>query len=178
MPVKLPPSVLTQKQERFCQNRGAKNMSQIASYRDAFGCEGIPDNRISTLASILDARPEVQARIKTIQERVLGEVAKVGAFTLSAALAEADRANELAHSVGQAGAAVSAVTLKAKLAGLLVEKKEIRSGPLEETDIFALLAMRDQIRQRIEVDKSVADLIGDAPAALRPSNQPARRELH
>jgi hypothetical protein len=67
---------------------------------------------------------------------------------------EADEAFKVAKSKENGGAMVAAATLRAKLNGLLVDKKEIRTGPLDGLDHEQLKAL----------DAAIAALAG-SPAA-------------
>ena len=100
---------------------------------------------INKKASELRLSAPVAARLAEVRERA----ATTSAYTLSKAMDEAENARRLAHDASQAGAAVAAVTLKSKLAGHLVEKREVRVGALEDCDLEELLAMRDALRARV-----------------------------
>src|SRR6516225_4264403 len=77
-----------------------------------------------TMASRLSFAEHIQARVSELQ----GVVARKAVISIESICAELDEANIVAKAHGQAGAMVSASTLRAKLAGLLTDKVEI-SGP-------------------------------------------------
>jgi hypothetical protein len=77
-----------------------------------------------TMASRLSFAEHVQARVSELQ----GAVARKAVISIESICAELDEANAVAKAHGQAGAMVSASTLRAKLAGLLKDKVEV-SGP-------------------------------------------------
>lgn len=77
--------------------------------------------------------PQIKAELEKIAERVRGDAA----FDAVQALREAERERAKAHEAGQYTAAVKALELKAKLAGLLVEKHELK---VEQPDVTAALA--------------------------------------
>ena len=69
----------------------------------------------------LKGNERVQARLSELQ----AEVAKKTEITVESICAELDAANAVAKERGQASAMVSASALRAKLAGLMVERVEI-----------------------------------------------------
>jgi hypothetical protein len=73
------------------------------------------------MASRLSFAEPIQARVSELQ----GTVARKAVITIETLCAELDEANAVAKANGQAGAMVSATTLRAKLAGLLRDKVEI-----------------------------------------------------
>ncbi len=98
----------------------ASGLSQVNAYRQAFKP---PKSRsrsaIDAAAYRLARHPKVMRRVKEMREKMIGEAA----YTLEAAMEEAERAYNQALLIGQPGAAVSAVTLRARLHGLLVEDR-------------------------------------------------------
>ena len=90
-----------------------------------------------TMASRLSFAEPVQARVSELQ----GTVARKAVITIETLCAELDEANAVAKANGQAGAMVSATTLRAKLAGLLRDKVEISSpAPFSQCKTMAELA--------------------------------------
>ncbi len=71
-------------------------------------------------ASKLASRPEVQARVKEIT----GKGADRAAVTIESLIREAGELQDAAKAEGQISAAVAALTAKAKLAGLWIERGE------------------------------------------------------
>jgi hypothetical protein len=127
---------------------------------------------INRAASVLASLPHVAARIGQHRGAVTAAVVRRTAFTMADAMGEAETARQLAHDASQAGAAVAAVTLKSKLAGLLVEKREIRVGTLEESDLDELLAMRDRLRAEVAARDGRH---GGEPEASTEGNRPVLR---
>ncbi len=76
--------------------------------------------------------------------------------TLDSLLTELDEDRDLARRIDQPGAAIQAVSLKAKLTGLLVERKE--TG---QPGDFAALASRDAVLAmiRAEYGDQAADML-------------------
>jgi hypothetical protein len=90
-----------------------------------------------TMASRLSFAEHIQARVRELQ----GAVAQRAVITIESVCAELDEANAVAKAHGQAGAMVSASTLRAKLAGLLREKVEISGlDPLSQCKTMTELA--------------------------------------
>ena len=165
---------LTAKQEVFAQGIALHGLNQTDSYTKAYGAGKMTQDSISTRASKLAALSEVSARIVVLRDRATAAVVAKVAYTMADAMAAAKKAEELAHGEGQAGAAVAAVTLQAKLAGHLIERKEVRSGPLEDVDIQRLLAMKAQAEVDLARASEVAAFMGDATVTV---DQPVRRAI-
>jgi putative DNA primase/helicase len=64
------------------------------------------------------------------------------------AIKEAEDLRAMAVEKGQVAAATQAASLKAKLAGHLIDRKEIKSGPLEDTDVEDLEALLAELKRR------------------------------
>ena len=113
---------LTDKQELFA--RGLfKGMTQVDAYKEAY-----PASRkwnISAAyaeASTLAKHPKVVQRLKVLRLPVERKLQ----YGVEEAMDEALQAFSLAASTNQPGAMVAAATLRAKLQGLLIERKEIQ----------------------------------------------------
>lgn len=120
---------LTAKQEAFAQGV-ANGATLTAAYSAAHGMS--PDDPSIKKCSSYSARsPRVAARIGELRNVLAAKLAKRVAYGIEDAMKEAQAALELATDKGNAGAAVAAIQLRAKLMGLLVEKREVRSGPLD-----------------------------------------------
>lgn len=119
--------MLTAKQDKFAQGI-AKGLSQREAYRAAFDCPTSSDKTIDQNASKLAQREDIQARVEQIRRPVVAKVR----YELEQAMVECDEAIALAKQEGQPGAMVSAVQLKAKLNGLLVEDRKNRRTPLDD----------------------------------------------
>lgn len=75
---------------------------------------------------------DVLARVAELRANLTERLVEKTAYDLAKAMQETDEALRLALAKENPGAAVAAITLRSKLNGLLVDKKEIRTGPLEE----------------------------------------------
>jgi hypothetical protein len=97
----------------------------------------------------------VAKRIEALQTAVAERVVKAntavairGAYDRETAMTEAKHAYDLAMSNGQASAAIAAVTLRAKLNNLLIERREVTFPPIKDMPTA-------QIKQLlIELDES------------------------
>ena len=68
-------------------------------------------------------------------------------YGLKEALTQAEEAFQVSKTKENGGAMAAAVTLKAKLRGLLIERKEIRTGPLDTLEHDDLKQLNDAIQQ-------------------------------
>ena len=122
--MKLPPTEkpLTIKQERFAQLVIEKQGRLSEAYRDAYDAENMTDESVKVAAHRLAREHEgVANRIAELQGELL-ERHRTSVDTITAELEEARR---LAMTEKAAGPAVQASMGKAKLHGLLIEKKEV-----------------------------------------------------
>ncbi|MFZ3251722.1 MAG: terminase small subunit, partial [Pseudolabrys sp.] len=122
------PTLKNSRHELFAQEI-AKGRSQREAYRAA-GYLTKSDDATDANASRLLSNAKVANRIRELQT----EAANSTEVTVSSLIAEAERARALAEGKGQANAMVGAITLKARLAGLLVDRTEdmVRRDELEE----------------------------------------------
>jgi phage terminase small subunit len=116
----------------------AKGKTQVEAYASA----GYKSN--DGHAARLAGNGRIKARVAELQ----GKAAERAVVTIETIAAQLDEDRRLAHERGQAGAAVSASMAKAKLYGLVVEKRDVdiahHIGELSdeelEAEIAALLA--------------------------------------
>jgi phage terminase small subunit len=131
---------LTAKQEAFCQAI-VSGMSQADAYRKAYDAGNMKAETIQKRASELMANGEVAGRVQELRAPVVAELQ----YDLRAAMVEAEEAFKVAKGKENGGAMVAAVTLRAKLNGLLVERSEVRVSPLDSLEHGELKAIRDAI---------------------------------
>ena len=142
--------------ERFAQELAfGKHSSQGVAYIAAgYDCQ---PNSSETLAHrLLKKVPEIRGRVVELQEQVVKDVA----VTLHSLIREADEIQRAAKESNQMAAAVSALTAKAKLAGLWVDRKET-GAPGEFADLDTMTA--DELRAYV------------APATPSPDDQDETR---
>jgi phage terminase small subunit len=127
------PTLDNPRHELFAQEI-AKRRAQREAYQSA-GYITKSDGATDANASRLLSNAKVANRIRELQT----EAAKSIEVTVSGLMAEAERASALAESKEQASAMVSAITLKARLAGLLIDKIEdiVRRDELRCSDYNA-----------------------------------------
>jgi phage terminase small subunit len=131
---------LTPKQEAFAQ-AVVVGMSISDAYRAAYKAGKMSSAAVNVEASRLMANPTVALRVQELRKPVV-EAAQYG---LAEAMAEAAEAMELSRETRQSGAFVAAVSLRAKLSGLMIDKKEIRTGELDGLGHDELKQLRDAL---------------------------------
>ena len=117
------------KQELFAQFV-AQGISQSEAYIRA----GYSEKGKTAGSSRLFAQISVKQRVTELQEKRADKAATRAAVTVDSLTEMLIEDRALAHSEGQAGAAVSAVATIAKLHGLLIDRKEIKATLVDELD--------------------------------------------
>jgi terminase small subunit-like protein len=108
------PIIKNTRHEKFAQE-----LATGKSASEAYVLAGYKPSRKN--ASRLRTNEDIAARIAELQ----GSAARSTQITIQSICAELDAANEVARERGQAAAMVSASALRAKLAGLMVERVEV-----------------------------------------------------
>lgn len=117
---------LTAKQEAFCQ-AVLSGLSQADAYRKAYSAGKMKPATVQESASRLMANSKVAARVKELRAPVVAEVQ----YDLKVAMSECERALLMAEKLQKPAAMVQAIALRSKLHGLLVDRSEVRVGPLD-----------------------------------------------
>ncbi len=120
-------TTLTSKQEAFAQAI-VSGKSQADAYRKAFSAGKMKDTTIHVKASELMADGKVTVRVAELRAPVVAKLQ----YGLEAAMLEAADAFRVAKAKDNGGAMVAAVQLRAKLNGLLVEKREDVTDPFKK----------------------------------------------
>ncbi len=120
-------TTLTSKQEVFAQAI-VSGKTQADAYRKAFSAGKMKDETIQQAASRLMADSKVTARVEELRAPVVAKLQ----YGLEAAMLEAAEAFRVAKAKENGGAMVAAVQLRAKLNGLLVEKREDVTDPFKQ----------------------------------------------
>lgn len=136
---------MTAKQEKFCHGI-VKGLSQADAYRAAYSANNMKAETIQSKACILMADGKVRARVDALRKPVVEKLQ----YGLEEAMAEAQEAFEVAREKGNGGAMVAAATLRSKLNGLLVDRKEVRTGPLDSLG-------NDELKQ---IEQAIAEAEG------------------
>lgn len=132
---------MTPKREKFCLEIVAgKSLSD--AYRSAFGAGNMKPATINNNAYKLTRLDEIKTRLAELRKPIVDSVQ----YGLREAMLEAEEAFKIAQANGNGGAMVAAVTLRAKLHGLLVERREIRSGALDDIPHESLVELKNALR--------------------------------
>ena len=110
---------LTPKQENFAQ-RFVELGNASEAYRRSYDASRMKPSTVNRKAVELLANGKITARVRELQ----AAARKRHDVTVDSLTRELDEDRALAHTAKQAGAAVSATMGKAKLHGLLTEKRE------------------------------------------------------
>lgn len=121
---------LTDMQEKFCHEI-VKGKSQFAAYQVAYP-SSLKWNRSATdhKASLLSGQSKIQNRIEALRAPIIRKTT----YDALAAHYEAGAALLGAMEEKQFGAAVAAVQLRAKIHGLITEKREVKVTSLDHFD--------------------------------------------
>lgn len=120
---------LTAKQEAFCR-LVAEGSTYSAAYRASYDAENTKKEVVWVKASELMANGKVLVRVNELKE----EAADASKVTIKSIALELDENRQLALNEGQAAAATSATTAKAKLYGLF-EKDNAQKGSFPPVDV-------------------------------------------
>jgi phage terminase small subunit len=135
--------------ERFAQER-AKGKAVDAAYAGAgFKPHRGNAHRLSTKESVVARVAELQARTAEKVTTTAADIAR-----------QLDEDRAFAKEVGQAGAAVSASLGKAKVLGLVVDKRELTGANGGPIDIRALNALTDEELEQLERIRAKLALAG------------------
>jgi len=124
---------LTPKQEAFCQAI-VLGMTQADAYRRAYSAANMKPQVVQNKASMLMAKGEIRVRVEQLRKPIVEKLQ----YDVEQAMAEAGDALQMAAKNENPAAMVAATTLRARLNGLLVDKKEIRTAAIEEMPDEAL----------------------------------------
>jgi len=129
---------LTLKQERFARYYvGECDGNASAAYRKAYDAGGMSPSNVNVKACVLLKNGKVAEMV----DRLKAEHAEHDAISLEEITVALRRAMDGAAAAGQWSAAASAALGLAKLAGLLIEKRQISADPgAEHLDAVAMLA--------------------------------------
>ena len=153
--------ILSDKREKFCLLL-VSGKSLTEAYRQSRPTGVMNDHTAACRAKDLLKRPEILKRIAELRLPAVLAVRKAYTYTLDMALRECDEAYALALALGQPSVMVGAVTVKAKIAGLVVDKKEVTHGVLDDLTTKELLRIRATLKKEGEpVRKEAIEMIED-----------------
>ena len=118
---------LTAKQEAFCQ-AVVSGMNQSDAYRASYSAGKMKAESINSKAYELAKNGDITARVKELRAPVVEKLQ----YGLAEAMLEAQEAYKVAKGKDNGGAMVAAVQLRAKLNGLLIEKREDVTDPFKK----------------------------------------------
>ncbi len=116
--------------EKFCQAyvRGETVGNAAASYEAVYGkADRHAASRLQRRDNIAQRIAELQDQVAKVEAEATAMVAKRRAITIDSLIDEADALKKAALEVKQVAPAVSALTLKAKLAGFLTERRVVEN---------------------------------------------------
>jgi phage terminase small subunit len=135
----------------------AQEIAKGKSATEAYVLAGYRPSRKN--ASRLRANEDVNARVRELQ----AASAQSHAITIESICRELDEANAVAKEKGQAAAMVSASALRAKLAGLMVEKVEVSTNDtfdgLETPEAIVDKLLAEECRFYPVTDRDKRDLL-------------------
>ena len=140
---------LTPKQRKFVEEV-ASGKNQSEAYRTAFNAGKMSAASIAKEASKLMADPHITPMLRQLRTQVTVRLQ----YDTEQAMQEADSAFKQAMSLGQPAAAVSAVTLKAKLKGLFNQDRNNDCTALTEMsdeDLAALIESLEAQRKALGI---------------------------
>lgn len=160
-----PRKSLTYQQEKFAVAL-AGGATQSDAYRQAYPTSlKWPDAVVWSKASEMARHRLVVERVKEIREPAAVRVQDEIVYTAKVAMSEAQRALELAERVNQPGAMVAAIQLRAKLNGLITEKKEVSVTAMSDMTPsekgFLLEQAKELIEERRRLMRSGRDDVQD-----------------
>ena len=157
---------LTDQQEKFAQAI-ASGMSQSDAYRHAYPtCLTWPETAVWSKSSQLARNELVVQRVAAIREPIVERVRERVVYNLQTAMDEAMDAFLVSKSARQGGSMVAAAQLRAKLNGLITDKKEIAVSQLgnmtpteKEMVLVAAKAQLESLKRQVQLsDQSIDDV--------------------
>lgn len=145
---------LTVKQENFCQGV-AKGLTYSDAYRQAYNASKMKMETINRKAVELMSNGKVAARVEELKRRALQRYD----LTVDDIVEELEDARKIARELGQSSAMVSASMGKAKLFGMIVDKKARTDSEGNDLDVpivssAELLAIMERRFERIDKEKT------------------------
>lgn len=145
---------LTVKQENFCQGV-AKGLTYSDAYRQAYNASKMKMETINRKAVELMSNGKVAARVEELKRRALQRYD----LTVDDIVEELEDARKIARKLGQSSAMVSASMGKAKLFGMIVDKKACTDSEGNDLDVpivssAELLAIMERRFERIDKEKT------------------------
>lgn len=141
------PALANPKHEAF-----ARNLAKGMDATDAYEAAGFKRHRGN--ASALRAKQNIASRVRELVEAVTERAVERIVYDKEQAMKEVEEARRMAMESGQPRAAVSAVELKSKLSGFLIDKKEVgAAGDFENMST-------DELRKLLRERRAASDHLG------------------
>jgi hypothetical protein len=152
-----PETGLTRHQRVFVDGVAA-NLSYPTAYKAAYNCTRLRPEEIQRRAWELSQDEAVQAELGRIRERAREKVA----YSVADAVREAELVRQMAMEDRVAAAATGAITLKAKLLGLMTDKIEQTTKVAPPSLPELETQLRDVLRQLgVQAPADLADIAKD-----------------
>lgn len=132
-----PVTGLTRHQQAFVTGITTHNLTYVDAYKNAYTCARLKHDEVQRRAWELSRVPEVEAELGRIRERARD----AAAYSVADAVREAELVRQMAMEDRAAAAATGAITLKAKLLGLMTDKIEqtTKQAPMTLPELEAQL---------------------------------------
>lgn len=127
--------------ERFAQALVAGTDTRDAYIEAGYSVDDILPESVHAAIYRMRNEPEIVARITELHERAAARAEMKRSDILS--MLKGDR--DLAYKVGQPGAAIRAAELMGKEIGMFVDRKEIKTGQLDDADAGELDRLRETL---------------------------------
>jgi hypothetical protein len=158
------PALANPRHEKFVRNY-VKTFNAGLSYRLA-GFQSIAENAAYANASRLIRHDKVKRRLDELR-RYVGRKSEASALSLAL---ELDESRKLALELGQCAAAIQATMGKAKLLGLLVERREVGgAGAFDKAETLRLI----EARHGSEAAEMLRRALGESTGQVPKSDEPA-----
>jgi hypothetical protein len=145
----------------------AQELATGKSASEAFVLAGYKANDGNCIR--LKGNERVSARVKELVERTAANAAARAQVTVESILNELEDARKQAAEINQPSAAVSAIVAKAKVAGLIVDRKEVgKPGEFESMNVDEL---REHVSRAIEKLGIGAESVGEEGEGGSPGRQ-------
>jgi phage terminase small subunit len=150
-------AMLTPKMEKFAQAI-VSGLSQADAYRAAYNAGGMKPATVQSKACVLMKNGNVRARVVELRAPVIAKVQ----YGLEQAMNEAQEAFNVSRARDNGAAMVAAVMLRARLNGLLVDRREVtltQVQTLSDDDLDRLIALKSSELGMAQTGIAVPDAV-------------------
>ncbi len=135
---------LTGKREKFAQGVFS-GLSLSDAYRKAYDTANMAPSTVNKRAKELSKDQRIQDRIQALAAPVVEKLRQKYEYSLAHAMGEAQEAFQVSKDQKSGASMTAAVALRAKLNGLLIERKEVvitEVQKLDDASLDALIALK------------------------------------